>query len=144
MDIVLCQLNNFIMPVYIDDAKLPFGNMVMCHMISDTTEELLQMCDKIGVQRKWIQDAGTYQEHFDVCLTKRAKAIAAGAVQIGKFETGRMLLRRAKTGKLLDPPVICKYCQQDMTLPGKKFSPDMFSSPYQDVCNQCYNEHYHE
>ena len=45
--------------VYIDDMEAPYGRMFMCHMIADTTEELLQMVDKNGVQRKWIQFPGT-------------------------------------------------------------------------------------
>lgn len=54
--------------VYIDNMNAPFGRMIMCHMIADTKEELLEMADKIGVQRKWIQEEGTWQEHFDVSL----------------------------------------------------------------------------
>lgn len=69
--------------VYVDDMNAPYRGMLMCHMVADTTEELLAMVDKIGVQRKWIQDAGTYREHFDVCLTKKKLALAAGAKEIG-------------------------------------------------------------
>jgi hypothetical protein len=32
------------------------------------------MADKIGVDRKWLQAAGTKREHFDICLSKRALA----------------------------------------------------------------------
>jgi hypothetical protein len=59
-----------------------YGRLKMCHMIADTKEELLQMVDKIGVARKWIQDEGTYSEHFDICLGKKKLAIAYGAEQI--------------------------------------------------------------
>lgn len=69
------------MSVYVDDMKAKFGRMVMCHMWADTTEELLDMVDTIGVARKWIQYPGTPREHFDVCLSKRALAIEAGAVE---------------------------------------------------------------
>lgn len=82
------------MAVYVDNMQAPFGNMLMCHMIADTTEELLAMVDKIGVQRKWIQDAGTYAEHFDICLSKRDKAVRAGAKEITMMELGRMMLKR--------------------------------------------------
>lgn len=71
------------MGVYVDGMEAAFGRMVMCHMVADTTEELLAMADKIGVQRKWIQYPGTYHEHFDICLTRKRKAITAGAVLIG-------------------------------------------------------------
>lgn len=54
----------------------------MCHMIADTTHELLNMVDHIGVNRKWIQNKGTYREHFDICKSKRELAVLFGAVEI--------------------------------------------------------------
>lgn len=74
------------MPVYVDDMEAPFGNMIMCHMIADTRAELLAMADTIGVQRKWLQHPGTSGEHFDIAKSKRALAVAAGAVEIGMRE----------------------------------------------------------
>ncbi len=75
------------MPVYIDNFYITgagnFGRMKMSHMIADTRNELLEMCDKIGVQKKWIQDFDTPREHFDVSMAKRKLAIEAGAVEIG-------------------------------------------------------------
>lgn len=82
--------------VYVDDMNAPFGRMIMCHMIADTTEELLEMADKIGVNRKWIQKAGTIQEHFDVCQTKKQKAIEQGAKLITWRELGMMIIERKK------------------------------------------------
>lgn len=70
------------MPVYIDDFNAPYRNMLMCHMVAETTEELLSMVDKIGVQRKWIQYPGTYNEHFDICISKKKLAVKYGAKQI--------------------------------------------------------------
>lgn len=80
--------------VYIDNMNAPYGRMKMCHMIADSTEELLEMADKIGVNRKWIQDAGTYNEHFDICLSKKDKAIQSGAKPITMMELGRILSKR--------------------------------------------------
>ncbi len=68
------------MAVYVDDERMKLGRMLMCHMLADTTEELLEMADKIGVQRKWIQYPGTPKEHFDICLSKRGKALELGAI----------------------------------------------------------------
>lgn len=70
------------MGVYVDDMNAKYGRMTMCHMFADTTAELLEMADKIGVQRKWLQHPGTIREHFDICLSKKAKAIALGAKEI--------------------------------------------------------------
>ena len=69
--------------VYVDDMQAPLGRMKMCHMLADSTDELLAMVDRIGVDRRWIQHAGTHREHFDIALSKRALAIAAGARLVG-------------------------------------------------------------
>lgn len=83
--------------VYVDDEFIPYRGMLMCHMLADTTEELLEMADIIGVQRKWIQYPGTHKEHFDVCKAKRALAIQAGARSIDRHELVRLLQdKRAK------------------------------------------------
>jgi hypothetical protein len=74
--------------------RAPFGRMVMCHMLADTTEELVAMADKIGVDRKWIQKAGSSHEHFDIAMSKRALAVAAGAVEIDKYGLYELLKRK--------------------------------------------------
>ncbi|QOR55752.1 MAG: hypothetical protein YHS30scaffold667_48 [Phage 65_10] len=82
------------MTVYVDDMHLTpmgqFGRMKMCHMVADTTDELLAMADRIGVQRKYIQKAGTHHEHFDIATSKRAIAVTAGAVEITMSQLGRI------------------------------------------------------
>lgn len=80
--------------VYIDDFNAPFGKMRMCHMIADNTTELLKMAALIGIHAMWIQDKGTYNEHFDVCLSKKEKAIAAGAVEITARQYAAMVNQR--------------------------------------------------
>lgn len=87
------------MTVYVDDMhKLPmgrFGRMKMSHMIADTEAELHAMADRIGLARRWYQG-----DHYDVSLSLRAKAVAAGAVEITLRELGKMRLarRRAAAG----------------------------------------------
>lgn len=80
--------------VYVDNPLYRFGHMQMCHMVADTTEELLEMADRIGVQRKWIQDSGTYKEHFDICKSKRKLAVKLGAQEIDSYTLGRFLKGR--------------------------------------------------
>ena len=74
------------MTVYVDDmyrtAMGRFRHMKMSHMIADSTDELLAMADRIGLKRKWLQKAGTADEHFDIGMGLRAKAVAAGAVEV--------------------------------------------------------------
>jgi hypothetical protein len=83
------------MAVYVDNFRAKVRGMVMCHMLADSSDELLAMADRIGVDRKHLQDAGTYREHLDICLTKRAAAVAAGAVEVSLSELGRIIrLRR--------------------------------------------------
>jgi len=71
------------MPVYVDDMRAPFGRMVMCHMVADTLDELHAMADRIGVARRWYQGPPkTRHPHYDIALSKRALAVAAGAQEI--------------------------------------------------------------
>lgn len=82
------------MAVYVDDVRHQFGRMVMCHLWADTLEELLDMVDRIGVQRKWIQGHPTLSfgkhrnaswVHFDISLGRKKKAIELGAILTDKY-----------------------------------------------------------
>lgn len=84
------------MAVYVDDMFATYGHMKMCHMFADSTGELLEFADKIGVARKWIQKQGTYKEHFDICSSKRTKALALGAVAITYPEGVKKLIDERK------------------------------------------------
>lgn len=80
--------------VFVDDMEVSFGRMTMCHMIADSTEELLAMVDKIGVARKWIQYPGTWKEHFDIAKSKRQLALQFGAQAISMRELSAKLQAR--------------------------------------------------
>lgn len=72
------------MSVYVDKATNGYGRMIMCHLVADTPDELHAMADKIGVARKWFQDPKTMNvstPHYDICKSKRALAMAAGAIE---------------------------------------------------------------
>jgi len=70
------------MAVYVDDMYADYGRMKMCHMIADTAGELMAMAEAIGVNRRWLQNAGTAREHFDICMSKKAKALVLGALHV--------------------------------------------------------------
>ena len=94
------------MSVYVDDMEAGYGRMVMCHMWADTLDELFEMADAIGIQRKWLQrprsaalgndpryrpdprllrgmDASWV--HFDIAKSKKAAALARGAILTDRF-----------------------------------------------------------
>lgn len=87
------------MVCYVDDANIAYGRMKMSHLIADSRAELLEMVDRIGVQRKWIQKAGTPWEHFDICASKRRQAINVGAVPLTRRELGRIVHERVKKAR---------------------------------------------
>lgn len=82
------------MAVYVDNARIPYGRMIMCHLVADTREELMEMARRIELPTKWLQHAGTYKEHFDVCLLKRAKAVWYGAHEISARELAEFLQKK--------------------------------------------------
>jgi hypothetical protein len=95
------------MAVYVDHASHAYGRMIMCHLLADSTEELFAAADAIGVQRKWIQNAGTPAEHFDICQAKRALAVKAGAIEV----TSRQLvqvIRGKRAASALAPGAVGK------------------------------------
>lgn len=82
------------MPVYVDNMAARYGHMVMCHMLADTEAELHAMADRIGVSRRWYQG-----DHYDVCRSKRALAVAAGAIEITQRQA--VEIRRRLRGKVV-------------------------------------------
>lgn len=78
------------MTVYVDDMRAKYRRMVMCHMAADTQDELHAIADKIGVARRWHQG-----DHYDICLSKRALAVAAGAKEVTSRELVRVARPRA-------------------------------------------------
>lgn len=57
------------------------------HMCSDLpgaagTAELLAFARRIGSKAEWIQERGSWNEHFDVMNARYGRAIAAGAAAV--------------------------------------------------------------
>lgn len=84
------------MATYVDDPIWPFGRMKMCHLMADSTDELLAMADAIGVARRWIQKKGTSGEHFDICKSARKAAIKAGALEVSSRDLVALVRQRRK------------------------------------------------
>ena len=78
--------------VYIDNAQIPYGRMLMSHMIADTEHELLAMCKKINLDHRHYQKESS-TPHFDVSKAYREKAIKEGAISI---EDKRKFVKKLK------------------------------------------------
>lgn len=86
--------------VYVDEPVWPYGRMMMCHMMADSLEELHEMAEKLGV-RKWFQNKSA-APHYDICKSKRARAIELGAVEVNRKKTVEIIRfwreKKAKQG----------------------------------------------
>ena len=79
------------MSVYVDDARLPFRGMLMCHMLADSLDELHAMAAAIGMQRRWFQPVSF--PHYDLDLERRGAAVALGAVEVDRRGIVRVMRR---------------------------------------------------
>lgn len=92
------------MAVYVDDMRAPYGRMIMCHMLADTDDELHAMAARIGVARRWHQKSGTAHSHYDICLSKRAKAVELGAIEIDKRRVADLIKAKRSNGATATEP----------------------------------------
>lgn len=53
-----------------------------CHLIADTLEELHEFAARLGLRRSWFQPHST--PHYDLTASKRAAAVALGAVELAR------------------------------------------------------------
>jgi hypothetical protein len=82
------------MAVYVDMARNRYRNMLMCHMIADTEEELHAMAESLGMRREWFQPRSS--PHYDVPLDLRELAIQNGAVEVDRRQLVE-IIRRIRT-----------------------------------------------
>ena len=83
------------MTIYVDDMKWPLGRMVMSHLMADSTNELREACDSLGLRQEYIQHPETWREHLDVSQSKRQEAIdRLGAMEVTQREMAMMRMER--------------------------------------------------
>lgn len=75
------------MSVYVGVPMWEFRNMVCCHMVADTEEELDNMAFVLGLKPEWKQipkrETGVGSlVHYDIAKTKRNQAIKLGAIPL--------------------------------------------------------------
>jgi hypothetical protein len=56
-----------------------------CHLFADTVDELHAFAAHIGLRRAWFQDHPRLP-HYDLHPTRRLRAVALGAIQVGRKE----------------------------------------------------------
>ena len=97
--------------VYVGDIEYPYRRMLMSHMLADTLQELHEMADSIGIDRKWFQNKEKFP-HYDVCKSMKQKAIQLGAVEMSDRELVRMFLARNCEHEWEDVHngTVCKKC----------------------------------
>lgn len=123
------------MTVFVDDMHLSrmgrLGRMKMSHMVATTRAELLDMADAIGVGLHHLQHAGTPNEHFDIALTTRAKAVLRGAKQVTLRQMAVMVAHRREIGFLVGPEVAMAWWtdRTDRSLNSNRSNHDAAAQP---------------
>lgn len=70
-----------------------------CHMFTDAADlaELHAMAERIGMRRSWFQDKSV--KHYDLTPSRRAAAVAAGAVEVDIHRAVAIWRAQRKEGK---------------------------------------------
>lgn len=88
------------MSTYVDASVWPYRGMLMCHLLGDTEDELHAMAAAVGVARRHFQNKPGGMPHYDICKSKRAKAVKLGAVECDRWQIANVM-RRLKGQALL-------------------------------------------
>lgn len=74
--------------VYIDNTNIHNGYYRVSNMLADTPDELYAMADAIGLKRAWEKHDGEFYRgnYFEVALSKKAKALKLGAIEVSVAE----------------------------------------------------------
>lgn len=84
--------------VYVDTLPNGWGKWSGgAHMLANDLEALHAMAARIGLKRAWFQGDKTFA-HYDLTASKRALAVAAGAVEIETGELPDDVLMRSDDG----------------------------------------------
>jgi Protein of unknown function (DUF4031) len=102
------------MTIYVDDIRIParVGRVSArwSHLSAgpfDDLAELHEFAARIGLRRSWFQAKGWPRDHYDVTDSKRAEAIAAGAVPITWRDLGAQIVRARRAWKTASGGLVC-------------------------------------
>jgi len=71
--------------VYVGTREYKLGRMKMSHMIASTIDELHEMADQLGIDRKHFQNKNG-KPHYDICKTNKTMAFKLGALEVNDRE----------------------------------------------------------
>jgi hypothetical protein len=80
------------MPVYVDDARVPWRGRRWSHLVADTADELHAAALELGLPRRAVQDRGRTL-HYDLPDEWRNAAIERGIAE--PIDRRELVLRRA-------------------------------------------------
>lgn len=82
------------MGAYVDRLQR-HGARFWCHLIADSLTELHDIAQRAGMRREWFQDSPPASfPHYDMQPSRRAAALALGAVELDRTAFVMKLLRR--------------------------------------------------
>ena len=70
--------------VYVDNARIPFRDMLMCHLFADSKKELHDFAAKLHLH-KYAYQRGEKLAHYQVSVRQRLTAIERGAQEVDVF-----------------------------------------------------------
>lgn len=83
-------------PVYVDDARIPLRGRLWSHMVADTAEELHKAAEALGLSRERAQDKGRTL-HYDLPEEWRRRAIQLGVADAISWR--ELVARRASIAR---------------------------------------------
>ncbi|MFP3637774.1 DUF4031 domain-containing protein [Paraburkholderia sp. SIMBA_054] len=127
------------MPVYVDDMRIPYRRMLMCHMIASDDALLHDMAARLGLDRGWHEGPPLHESHYNLAQSTRDRAISFGAIAITRRQAAAMVARRRETGALGEPEDAIGWLRQrnaqrrqvsesatgNNPRPEKNFAPDL-------------------
>lgn len=73
------------MPIYVDNAAIPFKGKPRYHLGSADLAELHAFAASVGINRCWFH-RGARQPHYDITEEQRNAALLAGAIEVTSRE----------------------------------------------------------
>jgi hypothetical protein len=87
--------------VYVDRAIWERWDRLWCHLLADDADELHAFASRIGCERRRFQSKPRrpWVDHYDIDEPRRAKAVAAGAIELTRSEVCALIARKRNAAR---------------------------------------------